>query len=52
MSVKGVYLDDLFNFSIKKMGPLGEDLEGAAMRYSVSRIGGGDVFEMLPSDVY
>ncbi len=51
MSAQAVQLDDFFNFDIEKVGPLGEDLEGAAIRYRVRAELGGRRFEDVIVDI-
>jgi hypothetical protein len=51
MTAQAVQLDDFFNFSVEKVGPPGEDLEGAAMRYRVRAESGGRRFEDVVVDI-
>ena len=44
-------LDDFFSFAIEKVGPPGEELEGAAMRYHVRAELGGRRFEDVIVDI-
>ncbi len=51
ISAQAVRLDDFFNFDIEKVGPPGEDLEGAAMRYRTRAELGGRRFEDVIVDI-
>jgi hypothetical protein len=51
IAAQALGLDDFFNFDIEKVGPPGDDLEGAAMRYRVRAELGGRRFEDVIVDI-
>jgi len=51
IAVQAVQLDDFFSFVIEKVGPPGDELEGAAMRYHVRAELGGRRFEDVIVDI-
>jgi hypothetical protein len=51
IGAQAIRLDDFFNFNIEKIGPPGQDLESAAMRYHVIAELGGRRFEDVIVDI-